>query len=70
LWEELIAYFLCYDTDRIEDDASNNYSIVAYVFVTDVTFLPSRCLAILGGFLLSRCLAMIGDIYIQTHRLM
>jgi hypothetical protein len=30
-WEELIAYFPWYDTDRIENDVSNNSSIVACV---------------------------------------
>jgi hypothetical protein len=44
-WDELIACFPCYNTGRIENDASNNSSIVACVFVTAVTFLPSRCLA-------------------------
>jgi hypothetical protein len=29
---------------HIENDASNNSSILAYVFFTAVTFLPSRCL--------------------------
>jgi hypothetical protein len=48
-WEELIAYFPWYDTDHIENE-SNNSSIVAYVFVTAVTFLPSRCLATIGGY--------------------
>jgi hypothetical protein len=48
-WEELIAYFSWYDTGYIENDASNNYSIVACVSVTAVTFLPSRCLAMIGG---------------------
>jgi hypothetical protein len=47
-WEELIAYFPWYDTGYIENDASNNSSIVACVFVTAVTFLPSRCLATTG----------------------
>jgi hypothetical protein len=28
-WEELIAYFLWYDMGHIENDASNNYSVVA-----------------------------------------
>jgi hypothetical protein len=37
-WEELIAYVTWYDTDRIENDASNNCSIVAYVFVAAVVF--------------------------------
>jgi hypothetical protein len=48
--QELIAYFPRYDTDHIENDASNNSSIVACVFVTAVTFLPSRCLATIGFF--------------------
>jgi hypothetical protein len=30
---------------NIENDVSNNSSIVACVFVTMVKFLPSRCLA-------------------------
>jgi hypothetical protein len=53
-WEELIAYFPCYDTYRIENEVSNSSSIVACVFVTAVTFLPSRCLATIGGFLPNR----------------
>jgi hypothetical protein len=56
-WEELIAYFPWYDTGHIENDASNNTSVVACVFVTTITFLPSSCLAMMG-------------IHIQTHRLM
>jgi hypothetical protein len=36
---------LWYDTDRMENDASNNPPVVAHVFVAAVTFLPSRCLA-------------------------
>jgi hypothetical protein len=63
-WEELIAYFPSYDTGHIENDSSNNSSIVACVFVTAVTFLPSRCLATIGGFLRSRCIATIGT---HTH---
>jgi hypothetical protein len=43
-WEELIAY----DTGHIENDASNNSSIFACVFVTAVTFLRSRCLVTIG----------------------
>jgi hypothetical protein len=50
-WEELIAYFPWYDTGHIRNGASNNSSIVTCVFVTAVTFLPSRCLATTGGFL-------------------
>jgi hypothetical protein len=37
-WEELIAYFPWYDTDHIENNASNNFYIVRYVFVATVTF--------------------------------
>jgi hypothetical protein len=37
-WEELIAY-----------EAHNNSSIVSCVFIVAVTFLPSRCLATIGG---------------------
>jgi hypothetical protein len=48
-WEELIAYFPWYDRGHIENDAPNNYSVVPCVFVTAVTFLPSRCLATIGG---------------------
>jgi hypothetical protein len=59
-WEELIACFPWYDTGHIENDASNISSVVACVFVTAVTFLPSRRLATIGGFLPSRCLATIG----------
>jgi hypothetical protein len=58
-WEELIPYFPWYDTGHIENDASNNSSIVACVFVTAVTFPPSRCLAKTRGYLRSRCLATI-----------
>jgi hypothetical protein len=58
-WEELISYFPWYDTGHIENDASNNCSIVAGVFVNAVTFLPSRCLAKIGRFLPSPCLPTI-----------
>jgi hypothetical protein len=78
--EELIAYFRWYDTGHIENDASNNSSIVGCVFVTAVTFLPSRCVATVGRFLpsrflatireflASRCLATIEGIHRHTHR--
>jgi hypothetical protein len=49
-WEDLIAYFLLYDTDRIENDMSNKSSIIACVFFTGVTFLPSRYLATIGRY--------------------
>jgi hypothetical protein len=42
--KNLSPVFLRYDTGRIENDASNNSSIVACVFVAAVTFLPSHCL--------------------------
>jgi hypothetical protein len=42
-----------------ENYASNNSSIVACVFVTVVTFLPSRCLATIRGFSPTRSLATI-----------
>jgi hypothetical protein len=61
-WEELIAYFPCY----IENNASNNSSIIAGVFVTAVTFPPSHCLATIGGFLPSHCLAMISG-FLPSH---
>jgi hypothetical protein len=50
-WEELIVYFPSYDTGHIENDASNNPSVIAREFFTAVTFLPSRYLATVGGFL-------------------
>jgi hypothetical protein len=49
-WEELIAYFPWYDTDCIENGASNTASIVACIFIAVVTFLMSYCLATVGGF--------------------
>jgi hypothetical protein len=49
-WEELIAYFPGYDTGHLKNKASNNSPIVACVFVTAVTFLPTRCLATIGGY--------------------
>jgi hypothetical protein len=48
-WEEIIAYFSWYDTGHIENDVSNNSSIVACVFVTAVTFVRSGCLTTIGG---------------------
>jgi hypothetical protein len=57
-----IACFPWYDKGHIEN-ATNNSSIVACVFVTVVTFLPSRCLATIRGFLPSRCLATIRYLY-------
>jgi hypothetical protein len=34
----------------MENDASNNYTIVGFVLVADVTFLSSRYLATIGGY--------------------
>jgi hypothetical protein len=42
--------FLSYNTDYTANDVSNNSSIVAHVHVATVTFLLSRCLAIIGGY--------------------
>jgi hypothetical protein len=44
------ATFLRYDTGRIENDPSNNSSIVACVFVTAVTFLLTRFPAAMGEY--------------------
>jgi hypothetical protein len=52
---------------HIENDESKNSSIVAFVFVTAVTFLPSRFLATIWGYLPSRCLATIGG-YTHTQQ--
>jgi hypothetical protein len=56
-WEELITYILRFDMDRVDNDTSNNSSIVACVLVAAVTFLPNPCLAMIR-------------VYTQTHRLM
>jgi hypothetical protein len=47
-WEELIAFFPSYDKERVEKDASTNFSISAY-FVSAGTCIPSRCLATIWG---------------------
>jgi hypothetical protein len=47
-------YFPWYDKDQIENDASNNYSTVACVFVAAVKFLPSRCQATIGIYTIYR----------------
>jgi hypothetical protein len=49
-WEEVIPYFLSYDTGRIENEASNNSSTVACVFGATVTISPRRFLATIGGY--------------------
>jgi hypothetical protein len=40
---------LWYDSDRIENDASNNFSIVACEFLASGTCLLRRCLVTIGG---------------------
>jgi hypothetical protein len=42
--------FLWYDTNLIENETSNNPSIVACVFVATGSYIPSRCLATIGGY--------------------
>jgi hypothetical protein len=69
-WEELIPYFPSYDTGHIENNASNNSSIVAPVFVNAVTFLPSHCLATIGGIFTEPLPSNDRGIHIQTQRLM
>jgi hypothetical protein len=56
-WEELITYFPSYNTGHIKNDAPNNSSIVVCVFVIVVMFLPSLCIATLGGFLPNQAIA-------------
>jgi hypothetical protein len=68
--EELITTFLWYDTGSIENDASNNFSFVARVFVTAVTFLLSRFLASKGVIHITETLPSNDrEVHIQTHRL-
>jgi hypothetical protein len=47
-WDELIAYSPWHNTDRIENDASNNRNIVSIVFAAAVTLLPSLYAATLA----------------------
>jgi hypothetical protein len=47
-WEELIVHFPWYDTDRIENDASNISSIITCLRFAALMFLPSRCLVTAG----------------------
>jgi hypothetical protein len=49
-WEELISYFPWDNKGHIENDASNNSSIIVRIFVTAIKFLPSRFLATIGEF--------------------
>jgi hypothetical protein len=53
---------LCNDMNRIENDASNNFT-VAYVFAAAVTFLPSSCLTKIRGCTYKR----MGGIYDVCH---
>jgi hypothetical protein len=64
-WGELIDYFPSYDTGHVENDVSNNSSIVACVFVTTLTFLPTCYLATIRAFLPRRCRATIWGLH--TH---
>jgi hypothetical protein len=68
-WEKLLTYFPWYDMDRIENEKSNNSSIAACVFVTAVTFLPSRYLAKIRAIFTepSRYLAAIGATHTDTQ---
>jgi hypothetical protein len=68
-WQKRIACFPWYVTDCLKNDASNNSYISACVFVDAVTFLSSRCLAMIGRFLPSSCLATI-TVDTQAHRLL
>jgi hypothetical protein len=47
LWEVLIT-FVSYHTHLVENDGFNNSYIVACIFVTARTCLPSRCPAPMG----------------------
>jgi hypothetical protein len=47
-WQELFTYFPLVRHAPHKNDAFNNYSIGACVFVAAVTSLPSRCLATVG----------------------
>jgi hypothetical protein len=48
--KKVIACFLSYDMDRIQNDTSKNTSTIACVFVAAGTFSPSRCLATVRGY--------------------
>jgi hypothetical protein len=62
-WEELIIYFLYYETDRIENDASNNTQ------KSKIIILLTLCELIAEGMCLHNCcLATIGETLIQTQR--
>jgi hypothetical protein len=50
--------------DHIENDASNNSSIVVRIFITAVMVLPSCCLETLGGYAYGH--RLMGGIY-EVH---
>jgi hypothetical protein len=50
LREERIPYFPLIWNGRIENDTTDNSSTVARVLITTVTFLPSCCLVMIGGY--------------------
>jgi hypothetical protein len=56
-----LSIILWYNTDCIENNMSNNYFIVASVFVAVVTFLPSHCLAKIVGYTYRH--RLMGEIY-------
>jgi hypothetical protein len=49
-WEGLNVYFISYETDSREDDASNNSCFVSYVGFAAESCLFSRCLATIRGY--------------------
>jgi hypothetical protein len=61
------AYLPWHDTDRTENNASNNYGLVICVVVAALTFLSSRYLGTTGGCLPSRFLATIAVTYTLIH---
>jgi hypothetical protein len=58
LWEEIIAYFLWYDTDRIENNRSSYSSVVGCLFAARMCIFSS-CLTNNDR-----------GTHVQTHRLM
>jgi hypothetical protein len=48
--EERIPYFPLIWISCIENDTTDNSSIVACVLITTLTFLPSCCLVMIGGY--------------------
>jgi hypothetical protein len=60
-------HFPLYDTGHIENTVSNNFSAVACVFVTAETFLPSRCLATMGGIFIESLPSNDGEIHFPWY---